>query len=91
MGVLAVLCMVVGVVGTLGMVVLMLAGTPNATPATLARIRWLVGATALVGVAALAGSVWAFARGRLGLSSAIGIVPLGFVVILGIVLVTMEW
>lgn len=54
---------------------LLLAGSPNSSPAQLARIKgWMLAATA-VGAIGIGGAVWATVAGKPGLGSCFGAAP----------------
>ncbi len=91
MAVLAVLGIVAGAAASLVMIVMLLAGGANAKPETITQIKWLMAATALVGLLAVIGAIWTFTQGKHGLSGALGVAPLVYVIVLTIVLVKLEW
>ncbi|HYD02151.1 MAG TPA: hypothetical protein VEB22_13070 [Phycisphaerales bacterium] len=57
---------------------LLLAGSPNSSPAQLARIKGWMLATVLVGLLGATGAVWAMAIGRPGLGAYAGAAPAAF-------------
>jgi hypothetical protein len=72
---LSILGTVAGLVVTVLVLTLLLAGSPNSSPEQLLRIKRLMLGTALVGLGGLIGAVWAMVVGRPALAGAIGAAP----------------
>jgi len=83
---LAILSTLTGMGATLLMLVLLLAGSPNSTPAQLSQIKWLMLSVAVVGLIGTVAAIWSMCVHRHGLGAAIGFAPALFVVILFVIL-----
>ncbi|MBL0869679.1 MAG: hypothetical protein IBJ18_03785 [Phycisphaerales bacterium] len=81
----------IGLLSSLGMIVMLMAGMANAKERQLRQGKRMMLAIAVMEVAALAGAVWLMVEDRPWLASAVGIFPLVAVVVLLIVLVKIEW
>lgn len=82
---------VLGVLATLCMVVMLLAGGANAKPADITILKVLIWATLAVGLLALIASIWVTLLARPMLGTAIGAAPILYVALLVIVLFSIEF
>jgi len=82
----AVFSMLVGVGATLTMIVLLLAGSPNSTPAQMTQIKMLMLGMAVCGLVCVVGAIWAMVAGRHGLAAGVGIGPMVVAIVMFIVL-----
>jgi hypothetical protein len=73
--ILAGVCILLGLLGSLMLITLLLAGSPNSTPAQLHTIKLLMLAVAIGGVLCVAGSVTLIVWHRPLWASAVGIAP----------------
>lgn len=89
--VLAVLSTIAGCLATLTMLVMLMAGGANASPAHITQIKWMMLGISAVGVAGLVGGIWAVVAGRPWLGAGLGGLPVVVVVVLVVVLVKLEW
>ncbi|MGE3109760.1 MAG: hypothetical protein AB7G11_06680 [Phycisphaerales bacterium] len=80
LSVLAILAIIAGVMASLGLFVLLLAGAPNSSPQMLARLKAGLLATAIIGTALMTGAVWALVEGRPGLAALVGGFPAAFLI-----------
>jgi hypothetical protein len=76
LSILAVVCTLVGAMGSLMLFVLCIAGAPNSSPAQIVRIKLYMLATALGGVAIVACACTLIAFGHPSWASVVGIVPM---------------
>ena len=83
---LAILSTLSGIGATLLMLILLLAGSPNSTPAQLSQIKWLMLSVAFFGLFGVVAAVWSMCIHRYSLAAAFGFAPVLFVVILFIIL-----
>ena len=90
MGFLAFGANLVGILATLTMLVMMMAGGANSTAAQISRIKWIMLSIAVVALVSVAGSIWSMVAGRWGTASAVGIVPAVYCVTLAVVFLRME-
>jgi Kef-type K+ transport system membrane component KefB len=87
----AIVSNLVSVAAALGMIVLLLAGGANASPETIARIKWMSIGVGVVTLGAIAISAWLAAHGRPWHAAGVGLAPGLLVVVLLIVLMKLEW
>ena len=87
----AILSMIVGILASLTMLVMLMAGGANSSEAQIRQIKWMMLSVAVVQVLALAGSIWLLIEHRGGLACAAGILPFVYAVVLVTVLVKLEW
>lgn len=87
----AVLSAVAGGLATLTMLVMLMAGGANSSPAQITQIKWMMIGVALVGVIGLGGAVWAMIAGKPWLGAGLGIAPAVVVIAMIVVLVKLEW
>ena len=87
----AIVATIVGVISSLCMLVLLMAGLANAKPAQLQQGKWMMWGIVAVQVAALAAAVWLMVRHKPWWASAAGIAPLAVVIVLIVILVKIEW
>jgi hypothetical protein len=88
--VIAVIATVGGVLASLVMTVMLIAGAPNSSPAQMAEINASMSAVGIVGLACVVGAILAGVKGRLGLAAKIGIAPLPLNILFFIVLLVLE-
>ena len=87
----AILSMIVGILASLTILVMLMAGGANSSEAQIRQIKWMMLSVAVVQVLALAGSIWLLIEHRGGLACAAGILPFVYAVVLVTVLVKLEW
>lgn len=87
----AILASVTSVLGSLCMLVLLMAGLANAKPAQLTQGKWMMWGIVAVQVLSLAITVWLMLRHKPWPASIVGMSPLVCVITLLIVLVAIEW
>jgi len=87
----AILASIAGVLSSLCMLVLLMAGLANAKPAQLQQGKWMMWGIVAVQVLSLAAAVLLMVRHKLWLASAAGIAPFVVVVVLIVILVKIEW
>lgn len=80
-----------GLAASFFLIVMLLAGGANSTPAQLTTLKQLMLAVSIIGLGGLAGGIWAFVAGRHWLSAALGAVPATFVIILVTVLLKQKF
>jgi hypothetical protein len=88
--ILAVLSTAAGAIASLLMAGLLLAGSPNSSPAQWSFIKWSMLWIGVVGLIGLAGAIWAMVESRPGLAAIIGAVPTAFTITLFTVLIVLE-
>lgn len=87
----AILALIVGVLSSLSMIVLLMAGMANANDAHLRQGKRMMLSIALMQLVVIAGCVWLMLVDRPWTASAVGIFPLVAVVVLIVILVKIEW
>lgn len=87
----AVMSIGIGLLATLTMLVMLIAGGANSTPAEITQIKWMMIGVALVGLVGLVGGIWGIVAGRPWLGAGFGIAPLVASIALVVVLVKLEW
>lgn len=87
----AILASIVGIMSSLGMLILLMAGLANAKPAQLQQGKWMMWGIVAVQVVALTGAVWLMLKHKPWMASAAGITPFVVVVVLIVILVKIEW
>jgi hypothetical protein len=87
----AILASIVGIISSLGMLILLMAGLANAKPAQLQQGKMMMWGIVLVQVVALVAAVWLMVKHKPWLASATGIAPFVVVVVLIVILVKIEW
>gem|GEM_PF-6085958 len=75
-----------GILATLCLVVLLMAGGANSNPAQITTLKILILATFIVGLLCLGGSIWSMIAARPGLGTIIAAAPIAFAITLVVVL-----
>lgn len=86
-----VVSMVIGLVASLTMIVMFLAGSANSDPIALRQMKWMAASVILVQFMALGGSIGLLIVDHRWMACGTGLFPAIFVIILTIVLVRIEW
>lgn len=89
--ILAVVSMIIGGLGSLTMLVMLMAGGANSSEAQIRQIKWMMLSVAVVQVLALAGSIWLLVAHRGWASCGVGLIPFIYAIVLVTVLVKLEW
>lgn len=89
--VLAILSMIIGGISSLTMLVMLMAGGANATPAHIRQIKWMMVSVLVVQVLSLVGSIWLLIEQRGWSSCIVGLIPFIYAIVLVTVLVKLEW
>jgi hypothetical protein len=71
----SVLSMAAGALATLMMLVMLMAGGANSSPAQILQIKWMMMGVAVIGLGGLVGGIWTLIAGRPWVSAGIGIMP----------------
>lgn len=87
----AIAALFIGVLSSLGMLVLLMAGMANAKEDHLRQGKRMMLAIALMQLVVLVAGVWLMVADRPWIASAVGIFPLMAVVVLVVILVKIEW
>lgn len=87
----AIITSALGLVGSFGMLVLLMAGMANAKPDHIQQGKAMMWGIAIMQVVCLAGAIWLWTLRRPWHASAAGLAPLLIVAILLTVLVVVEW
>lgn len=77
------LAVAAGVLGTLMILVMCLAGGANSTPLQIRRIKQIMLLTAVLGAAMAAGGIWLIVKGFPGYAALVGGFPMLFVIAAG--------
>ncbi len=88
---LAIVATLVGMLSSLCMLVMLMAGLANAKPSHIQQGKWMMWGIVLVQVAAAILAVWLMVHRRHWSACIAGIVPLVVVVLLVVILVKIEW
>ncbi|HLO41520.1 MAG TPA: hypothetical protein VK176_10890 [Phycisphaerales bacterium] len=87
----AIVASIVGVLSSLTMLILLMAGLANAKPAHLQQGKWMMWGIILVQAISLTAAVWLMVRHRHWHAAIAGVSPLIIVIVLIIILVKIEW
>lgn len=87
----AILASIAGLLSSLCMLILFMAGLANAKPAQLQQGKWMMWGIVAVQVVSLAAAVWLMVKHKGWYASAAGIFPLVVVIVLIVILVKIEW
>ena len=87
----AILASIAGLLSSLCMLVLFMAGLANAKPAQLQQGKWMMWGIVAVQVLSLAAAVWLMVKHKPWIASAAAITPFVVVVVLIVILVKIEW
>ena len=87
----AIASMLVGVLATLVMIVMFLAGGANATEAAIRQTKWMMASVVVVQVVSLIGSIALLNAGRSGLACTAALAPVAYAIVLVTILVKIEW
>jgi len=88
---LAILSSAVGVLSSLTMLVLLMAGLANAKEAHIQQGKWMMWGIVAVQAISLAAAIWLMVRHKHWYACAAGITPLVVVIALIVILVRIEW
>ena len=87
----AIAASIIGMLSSLCMLVLFMAGLANAKPAQLQQGKWMMWGIVAVQVVSLAAAVWLMVKQKGWHASAVGIFPTVVVIVLIVILVKIEW
>ena len=89
--ILAIAAILVGLLCTLIMIVMFVAGVANASPAAIQQTKWFLASVVLVQVLSLVSSIALLSFGRNWFACGAGVLPVPYAMILVAVLVKLEW
>lgn len=89
--ILAIISSIIGMLASLCMLVLMMAGMANAKEAHLQQGKWMMWGIVAVQLLSLVGAILLMMQRRHVLASGVGLVPVVVVVTLLIILIQIEW
>lgn len=87
----AIVASIIGVLGSLSMLLILALGLANAKPANIQQAKWMALGIGVVQLASLAIAIWLMTRDKHWYAAGAGIFPLFAVIALTIVLVRIEW